>query len=139
MSNHDLGRIHPDEKDYSLLHPRWATKPTRFEQTYADTVSENTAYLSREFDWLLSAKQSSAGAPSFRERMPAKNIKLSEAIVRFPSAPIYSIHRKRDYHFKMPERVNYHTMRVLRRPWYRNDSPSRISRSYLLHNGLNEN
>ena len=43
---------------------------------------------------------------------------LREAILRFPSAPVYSIHRKHEYHFSL-RRENYHTIRLLRRPWER--------------------
>jgi hypothetical protein len=108
--------------------------------------SSDTAYLFRRFGWWLSAKQhgalasaqlaSTADAPQVPESS-GKTIELFEAIARFPSAPVYSIHRKREYHFKMPERVNYHTMRIMRRPW-EGQKPSRISRVYLFHNGLNE-
>ena len=63
---------------------------------------------------------------------------LLECIIRFPSAPIYGIHRKREYLYKL-DRINYHTMRLLCRPSSDQARPAkRIERIYLFHNGLNE-
>jgi len=60
---------------------------------------------------------------------------LHETIIRFPSAPIFHTHRKPDYQQSL-DRVNFHTFRLLRRPF--TDTPSPIRRIYLIHNGLNE-
>jgi len=61
---------------------------------------------------------------------------LWEAIVRFPSAPIYGVHRKYEYPSKI-DRINYHTFRLLRRSCL-NQKPGPVNRIYLFHNGLNE-
>jgi pimeloyl-ACP methyl ester carboxylesterase len=57
---------------------------------------------------------------------------LEEAIVPFPSAPIYGTNRKAEYGMSLA-RPNMHSLRVLRRPGVK-----RIDRVFLLHNGLNE-
>jgi hypothetical protein len=59
---------------------------------------------------------------------------LHEAILRFPSAPLFGAQRKRDYQVRIKP-VHQHTFRVLtaERP-----GTSRIERIFLFFNGLNE-
>jgi pimeloyl-ACP methyl ester carboxylesterase len=58
---------------------------------------------------------------------------MSEAILRFPSAPLFGSQRKRGYQVNL-DPINYHTIRILR------GSPERrkANRVFLLFNGLNE-
>ena len=69
---------------------------------------------------------------------------LWEALVRFPNAPVYGTHKRRERHFEFEEGwPNYHTMRVLGVADPASDA-TRIRQSeqirhvYLLYNGLNE-
>jgi len=61
---------------------------------------------------------------------------ILDTMIRFPCAPIFGINRKQDYQYKLPSRLNYQTIRVLRRPCS-NDKPL-VKRIFLFHNGLNE-
>jgi len=60
---------------------------------------------------------------------------LHEFLFRFPSAPIFGTNRRRDYQVQL-QRPNFHTMRLIRRPFAGDPPP--VRRVYLLHNGLNE-
>lgn len=59
-----------------------------------------------------------------------------EAMVRFPSAPVYGTHRPPSQRYEIAEEwPNYHTMRVVTRE---DLSASQAKQVFLLHNGLNE-
>jgi len=75
-----------------------------------------------------------------KEEIPVERRELAcpikESILRFPSAPIHGLHRLHEYHVNLGESENFHTYRVLshekrNRTW-------RVSRIFLMHNGLNE-
>jgi hypothetical protein len=59
---------------------------------------------------------------------------LRESLLRFPSAPIHGVQRFHEYHNTPPTAENMHTYRILTSC----TPPSRISRIFLFHNGLNE-
>ncbi|HTA96371.1 MAG TPA: hypothetical protein VK730_01860 [Solirubrobacteraceae bacterium] len=61
-------------------------------------------------------------------------IPLRESVLRFPSAPIRGVQRLHDYHSNPPPSETMHTYRILTA----SPRPSRISRIFLFHNGLNE-
>jgi len=105
--------------------------------------NERDANLSLHTDWPprlpgWNTQNSRNGKDGYHYRVidMEKGRKILEAVVRFPSAPIYGLHRKYQYRYQMP-RINYHTLRILRRPFGKN-KPSKIKRLYLFHNGLNE-
>jgi pimeloyl-ACP methyl ester carboxylesterase len=54
--------------------------------------------------------------------------------MRFPAAPIHSIHRLHEGHHTLGLAENFHTLRVVTRP----GSDARVERIFLFHNGLNE-
>jgi hypothetical protein len=68
------------------------------------------------------------------ERVPAGNLTLHEAILRFPSAPLFGSQRKRDFQFRMVP-IHQHTLRLLTA-----EPPGKsvIKRIFLFFNGLNE-
>jgi hypothetical protein len=59
---------------------------------------------------------------------------LREQVLRFPSAPIHGLHRLSQEHLNMGPVESFHTLRVLSHPTRRR----KVSRIFLLHNGLNE-
>jgi len=59
-----------------------------------------------------------------------------ETIIRWPSAPVYGIHRRDDYLQRL-KRINYHTLRVVRKGAFGSEVVP-AKRIYILHNGLNE-
>jgi hypothetical protein len=130
--------IHPQERDYSLgLHSdRWGSGLTALGRGWKLKLAEDgTQYASRTITSIVD----NTGETRYvrRQRGDARDRQkdLREIMVRFPSAPIYRIHRKRQYLFKL-ERINYLTMRLLRRPWL--GAPKPAKRIYLFHHGLNE-
>lgn len=60
---------------------------------------------------------------------------LQEAVIRFPSCPLFGIQREREYQVNL-DPINYHTLRLLR------PSPQQASwqaeRIFVIFNGLNE-
>lgn len=67
----------------------------------------------------------------------APDIAIEESIVRFPSVPIYGINRKANYNLEFSEKPNMHTLRVLTKA-VGDDDRKAITRTFILHNGLNE-
>src|SRR5205823_4578211 len=65
----------------------------------------------------------------------SRDEKVEELILRFPTAPIYSIHREFDYELRRLNDV--HTLRAIRLP-VRQRPASPAPRVYVLCNGLNE-
>jgi hypothetical protein len=63
-----------------------------------------------------------------------KGVELEEKILRFPSAPIHGLHRLSQEHVNMGPVESFHTYRLLSHPGKR----GRVSRIFLMHNGLNE-
>jgi hypothetical protein len=61
---------------------------------------------------------------------------LLERVLRFPSAPIHGLHRLGQDQVNMGPVENFHTLRVLSHPEPK--EPEKVSRIFLLHNGLNE-
>jgi hypothetical protein len=61
---------------------------------------------------------------------------LKESILRFPSAPIHGLHRLHEYHVNIGKSETFHTYRVLTHAKRRRTE--RVSRIFLMHNGLNE-
>jgi hypothetical protein len=116
----EAGRILPQERDHALdLHGNWPLPPigTEWEVAQGDRASDK--YLFRELEATLAE---------------GKKLALREASVRFPSAPVYGINRKREFQYEL-DRMNYHTVRILRN---RSDDKKPAKRVYLFHNGLNE-
>jgi pimeloyl-ACP methyl ester carboxylesterase len=69
--------------------------------------------------------------PTLRKR---KGIDLEEKLLRFPSAPIHGLHRLSQEQVNMGPVESFHTYRLLSQP----DRRGRVSRIFLMHNGLNE-
>jgi pimeloyl-ACP methyl ester carboxylesterase len=61
-------------------------------------------------------------------------IQLKERVLRFPSAPIHGLHRLSQEHVNMGPVERFHTLRLLSHP----TSTRKVSRIFLMHNGLNE-
>lgn len=59
---------------------------------------------------------------------------LKERVLRFPSAPIHGLHRLSQDHVNMGPVEAFHSYRLLSHP----ESSGKVSRIFLLHNGLNE-
>lgn len=59
---------------------------------------------------------------------------LKERVLRFPSAQIHGLHRLSQEHVNMGPVESFHTYRLLSDPRRR----KRVSRIFLMHNGLNE-
>jgi pimeloyl-ACP methyl ester carboxylesterase len=59
---------------------------------------------------------------------------LREKILRFPSAPIHALHRLSQDQVNMGPVESFHTLRLLSHP----ESQGKVTRIFLLHNGLNE-
>jgi pimeloyl-ACP methyl ester carboxylesterase len=70
-----------------------------------------------------------------RNYEPANPKRLDEVILRFPSAPLFGIQRKREYQFHLSP-INAHTLRLLR-PATAPDGHS-FKRIFIIFNGLNE-
>lgn len=66
----------------------------------------------------------------FREKLPV----LRERVLRFPSAPIHGLHRLSQEHVNMGPVESFHTYRLLSH----RESKGKVSRIFLMHNGLNE-
>lgn len=114
------GRIPLEERDYYLkLHSEGWGRTLEAQGWQREPADGPTAYLHRTLTL--------GGSP---------NRELLEVIVRFPSAPVYGINRRHDYQHSLG-RINFHTMRLFRRP-LRTEQPTPLRRIYLLHNGLNE-
>ncbi len=137
---HVASEIAAAERDYMLgLHdPDWPTAMDGWER--AEVPDGPGAFLRRTISW--SPDQKSPKPEQTRSDLLTfeglglqrkDELRIEEAIVRFPSAPVYSTHRKRGYQVEL-NRINHHTLRVLRAQ----DCSEPISRIYLLHNGLNE-
>jgi hypothetical protein len=60
---------------------------------------------------------------------------LRERVLRFPSAPIHGLHRLGQDQVHMGPVENFHTLRLLSHPA---PERKRVSRIFLMHNGLNE-
>lgn len=110
--NHDIS---PDERDYqlNLSQPDWYKN------------------LNRKRGWV---KNDKLKCPQRIIAKKARDKKLKEIIVRFPSAPIYGIHREFDYQFRI-NRINYHTFRIIQDD---QEPETPIKHVYIIHNGLNE-
>lgn len=65
---------------------------------------------------------------------PRKELQLEERLLRFPSAPIHGLHRLSQDHVNMGPVEAFHSYRVLSKPRKR----AKVSRIFLMHNGLNE-
>ena len=103
------GKIREDERDRALdLHGSWPNSVPRG----WNHPEPSGAYLSRTLE--------------------GERGDITEHLIRFPSAPVYGVHRRDDYQYKIP-RINYHTFRLLKRR-----EAGDIRRIYLIHNGLNE-
>ena len=85
-------------------------------------------------------------APS---RVPEPQTAFKEWVLRFPSAPVHGLQRLRERHADVGESENFHTYRVLTHidleplttepaPLSNPGTDARVSRIFLLHNGLNE-
>ncbi len=107
-----VARIGPEERDreLNLELADWGSKLQRW-----TPESEPHRHFSRTFKVHRNAES-----------------QLHETIVPFPSAPIYGTNRKAEYGMPLL-RPNMHSLRVLRHP-----NTKRITRLFLLHNGLNE-
>ncbi|HEU4392718.1 MAG TPA: hypothetical protein VFR04_03670 [Solirubrobacterales bacterium] len=112
--------IRPEERDYALQlqSDDWGAGLDLW-----TPEAGPSRHYSREFP-VHSREDDATGSDRWTE--------LHECIVPFPSAPIYGINRKAEYG-KSLARPNMHTLRVLRRP-----GAKRITRMFVLHNGLNE-
>jgi hypothetical protein len=62
---------------------------------------------------------------------------IREAMLRFPSASLYGLQRRQEYHVNLEESENSHTYRVFSHPTC-NHKRVRVRRIFLMHNGLNE-
>lgn len=111
------------ERDRVLLKSKWPSRQGLGPEWKTDPTGR---YLARSL-MLLNPTRSGTPAPP---------TELKEAIVRFPNAPIYSLHQAPEHPVRLDEEwPNYHTLRVLARQ----DLPHRRARHvFLLHNGLNE-
>jgi hypothetical protein len=69
-----------------------------------------------------------------RNSSPKKELELEERLLRFPSAPIHGLHRLSQEQVNMGPVESFHTYRLLSNPNRR----GRVSRIFLMHNGLNE-
>lgn len=67
-------------------------------------------------------------------RVKKTEFELEERLLRFPSAPIHGLHRLSQEQVNMGPVESFHTYRVLSDP----NRKGRISRVFLMHNGLNE-
>lgn len=76
-------------------------------------------------------------ARTIKAKLNVMPVGLDETILRFPSAPLHSLHRIQEHHVDLKEADNFHTYRVLRceHPDAR-DRP--VTRIFLMHTGLNE-
>lgn len=135
----DIGSIHPQERDVALdLHSENWGNGLRDRGWSVTPTAAPTEYVSR----IITPKKDTNGETVYVRRQsqssPDPERDLFESIVRFPSAPIYGIHRKHEYLYTL-DRINYHTMRLLRRPSSDQAKPAKpAERVYLFHNGLNE-
>lgn len=59
---------------------------------------------------------------------------LREKILRFPSAPIHALHRLSQDQVNMGPVESFHTLRLISHP----ESQGKVTRIFLMHNGLNE-
>jgi hypothetical protein len=69
-----------------------------------------------------------------RNSSPNRELELEERLLRFPSAPIHGLHRLSQEQVNMGPVESFHTYRLLSNPNRR----GRVSRIFLMHNGLNE-
>ena len=69
-----------------------------------------------------------------RARAGGGEVEIEERLLRFPSAPIHGLHRLSQAHVNMGPVESFHSFRILSRPGRR----GKVSRIFLLHNGLNE-
>jgi hypothetical protein len=107
--------IKPSERDYALnLHSsRWGSRlRLPWEKIYEPA---------RHFARVVPVHPAEDGPTEILDR-----------IIRFPSAPIYGVNRKRDYQLSI-ERPNMHTLRLFTRP-----GRERVDRVFLFYSGLNE-
>lgn len=117
------GVINAQERDINLsLNGAWPVEIPGW--SVGSNLDSNKSYLFRPLQ-LKDPSQSSGETNS-----------LSEFVIRFPSAPLYSTHRRYEYQYNIA-RLNYHTFRLLRRPW-KGPKPSQIEKIFIIHNGLNE-
>ncbi|HJX38309.1 MAG TPA: hypothetical protein VJ714_06910 [Anaerolineae bacterium] len=133
----DPGMIHPDERDYGLRlnSDDWGTGlNSNLGWRVTPTPTGATKYLTRTIS--VDEKGKTSLVRRDDHDSPDQGNCLTEAIVRFPAAPIYQIHREQQYTYTIEPRIYYQTMRLLRRPW--SDDPRRAKRIYLFHHGLNE-
>jgi|CXWL01.1.fsa_nt_gi pimeloyl-ACP methyl ester carboxylesterase len=121
------GEIHRSERDYFLdIHSDEWGSAVSDQDWQRVALGNKTRFLKRLI-------QSDATTPS-RNSQTQKS--LTEYIVRFPSAPIFGIHRKHEYQNQL-QRINHHTMRIIKRE-ATDAAPPQISRVFLVHNGLDE-
>ncbi|HWC08337.1 MAG TPA: hypothetical protein VG458_04730, partial [Solirubrobacterales bacterium] len=69
-----------------------------------------------------------------RKGSDRKEVQLEERLLRFPSAPIHGLHRLSQEHVNMGPVESFHSCRLLSHPGRR----GKVSRIFLMHNGLNE-
>jgi hypothetical protein len=136
LARNRAGIIDTFERDYFLdLHgPSWPVEGLRILKDPYPSQAREGQWEAEE--WQL--ESSEIGAPRYLWRklfrkVPDRGQRISEAILRFPSAPLFGSQRKQDYQVRLKP-VNYHTLRLLR-----NSLDLRATeRIFLLFNGLNE-
>ena len=69
-----------------------------------------------------------------RQGPDREEVRLDERLLRFPSAPIHGLHRLSQMHVNMGPVESFHGCRLLSHPGRR----GKVSRIFLMHNGLNE-
>jgi len=110
VENTDVGNIDARERDYflDLHHNDWGTGLGKMDQGWKVVRTRgSTDYVSR----IITPKKGKSGETLFVRRQkgasPDRLNDLCETIIRFPSAPIYGIHRKQEYLVTL-KRINYH-------------------------------
>ena len=118
--------IHPNERDLVLHDATWPRLPDvpgwSLEPAWDSSLR---TVVSRTIDAFSDTKHPPRGTEN-----------VEETILRFPSAPIYSISREFEFQLSLPQ-VNFHSVRALRSAALRS-SDAGVERVYLLINGLNE-
>lgn len=131
----DAGLIHPLERDSSLGLEELDWQARLIERLgEVRGWRESKGRVTRDLKKITRSGRSA----TFQQAKDQECASLNEIIIRFPSAPIYSIHRRREYQYRLAKRSNYHTLRVIRRPTPKGAEPEQLERLYVLHNGLNE-
>lgn len=134
-------QIHMFERDYFLdIHEReWPTPDLRLlaaEKVFPQRPYEGKGW--RADVWKRVPAEGETGGFLWRTLRLGDGQdrrEMFETVLRFPTAPLFGLQRKRGYQFPL-DPVHQHTLRLLTS--FEPTSPQRVMRLFLLFNGVNE-